>query len=181
MSNPHEHLPAIRALVLSPEVTAPARALLGPRIAVENTFLITKPPRADMEVPPHQDGTNDRLLLDPQRAATVWLALTDATPASGCLRIAPGSQTGGYLPTRRAEAPGRPLTIDAPAPSRWESVPVKAGHGLLMDARLIHTSPPNRTDTPRVGLNIRYAAPGGCRMRDGSAPGHLTPVPAADR
>jgi hypothetical protein len=39
-----------------------------------------------------------------------------------------------------------------------------------MDVRLLHRSGRNCAAQPRIGLNIRYVAPGGVHMRDGSKP-----------
>ena len=48
-----------------------------------------------------------------------------------------------------------------------------------MDVRLLHRSHPNRTTQTRIGLNVRYVAPGAVTVRDGSDL-HLFPV-AGDR
>ncbi|PSK95640.1 phytanoyl-CoA dioxygenase PhyH [Murinocardiopsis flavida] len=182
-ANPHLTLPAIGDLVCSPEVTATARAVIGDALLIENTFLIIKAPGADMVVPPHQDGTNDHLTLDPARAVTLWLALTPASADAGCLRVAPGSHAGGYRRTRRADTPGRPLTIAGPPPGVWTAAPVEAGHGLAMDPRLVHFSPANRTATPRVGLNIRFVTPAGAGCATAPTPptSHPSRPPPGDR
>ncbi|MFJ7148895.1 phytanoyl-CoA dioxygenase family protein [Streptomyces sp. NPDC100445] len=175
LPNPHLAIPEVAELVGTPEITRIVSACIGDELWVENTFLITKPP-GEMTIPPHQDGINSRLVLNPQRSLTVWLAITPATQQTGCLHVSPGSHHGGYRPTEVANLPGKPLTIAGPIPDDWVAVPADAGNGLVMDSRLIHHSPQNRTSTSRVGLNIRYVAPGGITMRDGSQPTHLTPL-----
>ncbi len=138
--------------------------LLGPDIAVENSFLITKRPGLPFAVPPHQDGVNDAIELDPARAVSVWLALTAAPNTAGCLEVVPGSHRHGYLPYTREPGPGprRALTIAPgalPPPAAFTPVPVSAGEAVIFDVRLIHRSGPNTTNRPRLGLNIRYVAP----------------------
>ncbi len=44
-----------------------------------------------------------------------------------------------------------------------------------MHSALMHASGPNTSDAARIGLNVRYVAPGGCLRRDPSCPS-LDPV-----
>jgi ectoine hydroxylase-related dioxygenase (phytanoyl-CoA dioxygenase family) len=136
-------------------------------------------------VPWHQDGVNDRVELDPARSVTVWAALTDATVDSGALEVVPGSWQAGYLPYRREDGPdrdrprhrGRALQTDVPPDSPTTVlVPVPAGQALLMDVRLLHRSGPNTASWPRVGLNLRYVAPGAVTHRTAGTPASLYPV-----
>jgi ectoine hydroxylase-related dioxygenase (phytanoyl-CoA dioxygenase family) len=160
---------AVAGHLLIPHV----QAMIGPAVAVENTFLVIKRPGGRFEVPPHQDGINDWIVLDPARSVAVWLAITDATVENGCLEVAPGSHAAGYLPYGRAAdtGAGTPLTASLEH-AGFAPVPLPAGGGCAMDVRLLHRSRPNRSSTVRVGLNIRYVAPGGLTVRGGSSP-HL--------
>ncbi|WP_435108048.1 phytanoyl-CoA dioxygenase family protein [Nocardiopsis synnemataformans] len=181
LANPHRTTTALARALTHDGLHTHIRAVLGSRVFIENSFVIVKHPGTDMTVPAHQDGTNERLQLDPARALTVWIALSEATTDAGCVHVIAGSHRRGYAPTRRADTAGRPLTLAAPATGPWTAAPVPAGGVLLMDVRTIHYSPPNHTPTPRVGVNVRLVAPGGCLMRDGTAPTHLVPLSAADR
>jgi ectoine hydroxylase-related dioxygenase (phytanoyl-CoA dioxygenase family) len=177
--NPHRDQEWAQSIVRAPRLLGDVRDLLGPNVAVENTFLVVKWPGRDFEVPWHQDGINDRLELDPERSVAVWLALTDARPESGCLRVLPASHRGGYQPyeveAATGAARGRALGVRVADSVRGVPVPVRAGSGLLMDPRLVHSSPSTYGPGARVGLNIRFVAPGAVRMRDGSSPS-LTPL-----
>jgi ectoine hydroxylase-related dioxygenase (phytanoyl-CoA dioxygenase family) len=137
-----------------------------------NAFLITKQPGSDFAVPPHQDGINARLRLDPAASVAVWLAITDATLNNGCLHVVPGSHRSGYLPYERhgeTVEGGRPLTVGQLADElEFVPVPVAGGQACAMDVRLVHRSHPNRSTRPRVGLNVRYVAPGAVTVLDGS-------------
>ncbi|MGW8355204.1 phytanoyl-CoA dioxygenase family protein [Streptomyces wedmorensis] len=177
--NPHLTAEWARHAVRSPALLSAVRRALGPDIAVENTFLVIKWPGRPFEVPWHQDGINDRIVLDPRRSVAAWLALTDADETTGCLRVFPGSQRRGYLPydaepDARA-ARGRALGIAGIDPSEARPLPSQAGDGCLMDVRLVHGSASNTGAGVRIGLNIRFVAPGGCTVRDGSDPS-LYPV-----
>lgn len=172
--NPHAEEDWAQALVRVPRLVNEVQRLIGPSIAVENTFLVVKWPGRDFEVPWHQDGINDRLELDPFRAVTAWVALTDADLTTGCLHVVPGSQRGGYLPYERelatGAARGRALGTRVSPHTRGVPVPVAAGSGVLMDTRLVHRSHSNQGAGARIGLNIRYVAPRGIRRRDDSNP-----------
>ncbi|MFI2300200.1 phytanoyl-CoA dioxygenase family protein [Actinacidiphila glaucinigra] len=172
--NPHLTEEWAQAIVSAPRLVAAVQGVIGPDVAVENTFLVIKWPGADFEVPWHQDGINTRLELDPYRSVAAWVALTDADETTGCLHVVPESQRAGYLPYETEAASGarrgRALGVRVDDSVTQVAVPVRAGSGVLMDTRLLHCSHSNTGTGARVGLNIRYVAPGAIAMRDGSSP-----------
>ncbi|MEU1861828.1 phytanoyl-CoA dioxygenase family protein [Streptomyces gardneri] len=177
--NPHLTAEWARHVVHAPALLNAVRRAIGPDIAVENTFLVIKWPGRPFEVPWHQDGVNDRIVLDPRRSVAAWLALTDADETTGCLCVLPGSQRRGYLPygaePDAGAVRGRALGITGVDPAEARPLPTRAGDGCLMDARLVHGSASNTGAGVRIGLNIRFVAPAGCTVRDGSDPS-LYPV-----
>jgi ectoine hydroxylase-related dioxygenase (phytanoyl-CoA dioxygenase family) len=176
-ANPHLREDWARDLVRSPALVGHVLMLIGADVAVENTYLMVKRPGDGFAVPPHQDGINDRIELDPDRSVAFWVAITEATPVNGCLEVVPGSHSGGYLPYQRAG--GGPLSVGEHARTgEWFAVPLEPGQATALDVRLIHRSGPNAGDRPRIGLNIRYVAPGGLSARDGEPPS-LFPVAGA--
>src|SRR4051812_39657679 len=116
--NPHLTVPDINALVRERAIVNAVAGVIGPNIAIEGGFLLSKQPGADFPVPWHQDGISDRGELDPARAVTLWAALTDATVEAGALEVISGSWKHGYLPYRREPADdsqrGRALMTDVP-------------------------------------------------------------------
>lgn len=179
VKNPHRDAEWARTAVCSPLLLNAVQAAIGPDVAVENTFLVVKWPGSDFEIPWHQDGIDQRIELDPDRSVSAWLAVTDATASNGCLHVVPGSQRLGYLPYGLEEAHGGErgragravgFSCDHSVP-----IPVRAGHVILLDVRLLHRSGPNRDQYVRIGLNVRYVAPGGVRMRDHTSP-QLDPI-----
>lgn len=177
--NPHlEHEWAATA-VSSPLLLDAVRAVVGHEVAVENSFLVMKWPGSEFEVPWHQDGIDARIELDPGRSVAAWLALTDATTATGCLDVIVGSHRRGYLPFGPEVETGRPRgradTVRVDLDGRPISVPVRAGRAVLMDMRLLHRSGSNTGSSVRIGLNVRYVAPGACLRRDPTCPS-LFPV-----
>ncbi|GLW67678.1 hypothetical protein Arub01_59210 [Actinomadura rubrobrunea] len=180
--SPHHRQEWARRAVANPHVLNVVCSLLGPRVAVaEPTLLLVKRP-GRFAVPPHQDGLNGGWHLDPDRAVSVWFAVTDATPANGCVQVVPGSHRGGYRRhVRGADEDGRgaPLTLaDPPPDTAFQPVPLPAGHAVVMDVRLVHRSAPNTTRMARVGLNVCYVAPGGVIVYHGQPP-RLLPVRGA--
>ncbi|MFC9995728.1 phytanoyl-CoA dioxygenase family protein [Nocardia sp. NPDC127526] len=168
VSNAHLTEPWARRLATNPVIVQHVRSLIGDNAAVEHTFMIAKfppePDEVDFLVPPHQDGTDTTFDLDPARSVAVWLAISPAPADAGCLQIAAGSHTRGYLRheyetlLRRA---GRAVTVaDVPktlADTVFTDLPMEAGRGVLFDMRLVHRSGVNKTDGVRIGFNIRYA------------------------
>ena len=172
--NPHLATRWAHAAVRSPGLLSAVQAVIGPAVAVENTFLLVKWPGRAFDVPWHQDGVDEFLELDPARSVTAWLALSDVTEANGCLHVAVGSQSLGYLPTARepehGHARGRSDQAVGFSPATTVPVPLSAGSAVLMDSRLLHRSGSNTQGAPRVGLNVRYAAPGAVLRRAPASP-----------
>ncbi|MCP3817960.1 phytanoyl-CoA dioxygenase family protein [Streptomyces sp. A3M-1-3] len=170
--------------VRSPGLLSAVQELIGEAGAVENTFLMIKWPGREFSVPWHQDGTNRRMQLDPEKSVAAWLAITDATTVNGCLQVIPGSHAAGYLPNDREESNarrGKALGVqDMPngAHDRGVWLPLDAGQACLMDVRLLHRSDSNRTAGTRIGLNIRYVAPGAIRSSGPHSP-NLYPLTGA--
>ncbi|MEV0535492.1 phytanoyl-CoA dioxygenase family protein [Kitasatospora sp. NPDC050463] len=178
--NPHLDTDWAKAAVRAPLLLTAVQALIGPDVAVENTFLVVKWPDHTFEVPWHQDGIDARVELDPDRSVSAWLAISDATLDNGCLHAVPGSQRFGYLPfSSEAETGaerGRADEATGFTAATATALPLPAGSALLMDSQLLHRSGTNTATGARVGLNIRYVAPGGIRRRDPQSP---SPDPVA--
>lgn len=72
-----------------------AELLLGEPAVLKNVQYFSKPPRENRPTPPHQDGRY--FMIEPLRAATLWLALDAADESNGCVRYVSGSH---WLPLR---------------------------------------------------------------------------------
>ena len=84
--------------------------------------------------------------------STIWM-LTPFGPETGGTYIIPGSHRTDDNPSA-AGITG--IDPDAPYPTETQ-VSGPAGSVLLYDSRLWHAVPPNRSDTPRVAIIVRYA------------------------
>jgi ectoine hydroxylase-related dioxygenase (phytanoyl-CoA dioxygenase family) len=164
-TNLHLYFGWAAELVSSPSLLDEVAAVIGNDIGVENSFLLIKPPNSEFGVPPHQDGINRRIVLPPEESVSAWLSITEATEENGCLRVFPGSHTVGYLDYGVADSNskslsgGRPLELtDAPSPETGHLVPLASGEAAIFSVCLVHDSGPNRSNSDRIGLNVRFVA-----------------------
>lgn len=158
-------LPAAGPLVPSPPLDLPAldalaaEVLGGPVVVFGTTFLV-KPAGDGLPALWHQDGHPWQERLGSAAAVTAWVALDPSTPASGGLRVVPGSH---HLPARplrpNAELPSLfgaeldPALVDDAAAVDLVLAP---GDASLHHPNLVHGSGPNRSDHPRRALAVRY-------------------------
>ncbi|HET9691705.1 MAG TPA: phytanoyl-CoA dioxygenase family protein [Acidimicrobiales bacterium] len=139
-------------------LAALAAAMLGAPVACFAATYVVKPAGVGMPTRWHQDAPAWAARLEGRPAATVWLALTDADEANGCLEVVPGSHLGPLLPL---EAHGGEPSIFGvasvgPLPGPPEALPATAGDAIVVDARLLHAAGPNRSAGDRVALALRY-------------------------
>jgi ectoine hydroxylase-related dioxygenase (phytanoyl-CoA dioxygenase family) len=137
-------------------------AILGPDVLVQSGRLLCKYPHDNSFVGWHQDGCYSGLNMFP--SLTAWIALTDATPDNGCLRVIPGSHRSGVVPhietyasnnlTNHGEEVSVPFDKD-----RAVDVVLEAGEMSLHHVNTIHGSEANRSETTRIGFSISYVTP----------------------
>jgi ectoine hydroxylase-related dioxygenase (phytanoyl-CoA dioxygenase family) len=179
--SPHLHERWAQRAASATGLVASVRALLGQVVAIEHSFGMIKWPGQSFVVPWHQDGLDEHLQLDPAHALSAWLALTDAPIEAGCLQVLPGSHRQGYRRHHPESSPGagRGRAGEIPDLDARAAVPVplRAGQALVFDVALIHSSPTNHAGFARLGLNVRYVAPGGIVRGDPRKP---QPIPIRD-
>jgi non-heme Fe2+,alpha-ketoglutarate-dependent halogenase len=136
--------------------------IIGPNILLWDSTFIIKEPGDGKYVSWHQDLTYWG--LEPDDVVSIWLALSPATPQSGCMRMIPGSHRVGRMEHVPTFAPGNVL-------SRGQTIDVELDERQAVDAALqpgqmsmhhgwtFHASHPNRSGDRRIGLNMNLAAP----------------------
>ena len=156
----HLLFPWIDELIRHPAVLAAVEDLIGPDLLVYHLTMWIKEPGDDAFVSWHQDGTY--FGLDPaDQHVTAWVALTDSTPATGCVMVIPGShrlgqvvhtshRTAANLLSNGQEAD---VAVDA---TRAVPLVVRAGEFSLHHTHLLHSSAPNHGRDRRVGIGISY-------------------------
>ena len=111
----------------------------------------------------HQDsavGTEDG---DNTEVLTVWIAISDATIANGCMYAAAGSHKG--KPKVR-HCPGREHASEIFVPDadlsgyRLQPLEVGAGGLVLLSAHIVHGAGPNTSEEVRFSFDLRYQKTG---------------------
>jgi phytanoyl-CoA hydroxylase len=112
--------------------------------------------------PWHQDSFY--FPFEPARPVVgVWLAVTEATLANGCLHVLPGSQTEPvhtHVLDRRPGANYGYFEIDDHDMAAAEPVLMHPGDLLVFDSHLMHRSTDNESDGIRAAMVYHYAAAG---------------------
>src|SRR5262245_14794364 len=88
----HYHERPIYDLCTAPALVDVMEQLLGPDLVLLYSHIMSKPP-GGLRVAWHQDGPYWHR-VEPKIAVTAWIALDDATPENGCMRVIPGSHRG---------------------------------------------------------------------------------------
>jgi len=135
--------------------------LIGPDILCWSSVFWVKEARSESFVSWHQDLTYWG--LDNDATVSVWVALSDASEAAGCMSVIPGSHREIFehaetyaennLLTR-----GQELTIDVGA-RETAAMPLCAGQASIHNGRSAHGSGPNQTDDRRIGISFQYMPP----------------------
>src|SRR5439155_6292809 len=117
--------------------------------------------KGDTHVAPwHQDAGVTWADADPYFILTVWIPLVDATPENGCMEILPGLVGMGLLPHHTQTGVGTTVVPEHLPNTEPVALPVKRGGVILMHKEIPHRSTPNRTDTVRWSMDLRYQKTG---------------------
>jgi ectoine hydroxylase-related dioxygenase (phytanoyl-CoA dioxygenase family) len=135
-----------------------AELFVGPNIALFASHYISKPPGEGMPVLWHQDGSY--WPLEPMEVVTLWLAVDDALPENGCMRVIPGTHRMDLVALHRNTEVPNVLSsqIDPALVNEAEAVDLvlKAGGVSVHHPNIIHGSNANTSSRRRCGLTIRY-------------------------
>lgn len=135
-----------------------AEQFIGPDIALFASHYISKPPFDGQPVLWHQDGCY--WPLEPMEVVTLWLAVDDATPENGCMRVIPGTHRMQLQELKPREDVANVLNseIDPARVDETHAVDVilKAGDVSVHHPNIIHGSNANTSPHRRCGLTIRY-------------------------
>jgi ectoine hydroxylase-related dioxygenase (phytanoyl-CoA dioxygenase family) len=142
-----------------PEILDEVCQLIGGDVALWNCSFFAKPARVGSRTPWHQDG--EYWPIRPLATCTAWIAIDEATPENGCLRVIPGSHRSQQLARHQQnDAPGLALNLELDAEQFDESqardIVLEPGQISYHDVFLYHGSEPNFSDRPRRGMTLRY-------------------------
>jgi ectoine hydroxylase-related dioxygenase (phytanoyl-CoA dioxygenase family) len=149
-------------LALQRRVVDAVSGLLGEDVVVWGSLILSKPPNDPGFVAWHQDGAYAGFLGDAP-AVSAWIALSDSTIESGCMRVVPGSHRERLEHAVR-NAPLNMLShgqeIAAVVDEREAvDVQLRAGEMSLHHVDIIHGSNANHSSWTRTGFIVRYSTP----------------------
>ena len=154
----HLVFPFLVELARDPAILDAVEDVLGPDILVYLSAFWFKGAGDASFVSWHQDSAYYG--LDPHTEATVWLALSDSTPESGCVRVIPGTHKGEEFVHEETYAADNLLSrgqslgdIDE---TKAADLVLRAGQFSIHHEKLIHGSEPNRSDYRRMGMSFIY-------------------------
>lgn len=161
--NAHVVMPMAVQIAQDPTVLNIVSSILGPDVLIYSVEFFVKEPRTKHIVSMHQDltywglGAVDGLL-------TAWIALSPATPASGCMDFVAGSHKNAILPhedtfdDNNLLSRGQEVKVDV-APDDKTAIEIHPGQMSLHHGLTIHGSGPNTSDDRRIACVVRYARP----------------------
>jgi len=159
----HYVLPLAAEIARHPQILDAVEAVLGPDLLVWSAEFITKEAGTTSIVSWHQDLTYWGMGAT-EHEVTAWLALSPATPESGCMRFMPGSHHQDLVAHHDTFAEnnllsrGQEIAVEV---DEAEAVPVilQPGQISLHHGRMFHASGPNRSADRRIAVVIRYITP----------------------
>lgn len=161
--NAHLVLPMAHAIGAEPAILDVVEGILGPNLLIYGVEFFIKEPRTKQIVTMHQDltywgfGAIDGMV-------TVWLALSPATRASGCMDFVRGSHKNPILPHADTFAEnnllsrGQEVQVEV-RPEDKVAIELMPGQISLHHGLTIHGSGPNLSDDRRIAAVIRYVTP----------------------
>jgi len=161
--NAHMVMPLAHRIGADPRLLDVVEGILGPNIMIYAVEFFIKEPKTTQKVSMHQDLTYWGLGAT-QGLVTAWLALSPATPASGCMQFVKASHKNPILPHEDTFAAdnllsrGQEVRVDV---AEKDKVPIEIhpGQVSLHHGLTIHGSGPNTTDDRRIAAVIRYCKP----------------------
>ncbi len=155
-------IPFVDEITRLDPVLNPVKKILGPDILVWNASFFIKEPRTTDFVSWHQDLTYWG--LTDSHEVTAWIALSEASIASGCMKFIPGTHAGHIVEHRDTFASNNLLSRGQELAVKVDeadavNVLLQPGEMSLHHGRLFHGSNHNQSDDRRIGLAIRYITP----------------------
>jgi non-heme Fe2+,alpha-ketoglutarate-dependent halogenase len=158
-SMPYLLLPWAARLARDPRILDKVEDLLGPDILIFTSTFFIKEPHSPTIAAWHQDSTYYG--LEPKEEVTVWVALTEASEAAGCMealsfqgrprQLSHVSRVVKNSVNRAGQVITEPLDDGAAA-----AMPLRAGWFSMHHGLCPHRSGPNTSSHRRIGLGLNY-------------------------
>ncbi len=153
-------VPWIDDLTRRAELVEPIGQLLGPDLVCWNASFRIKRNDGRHHAGWHQD--TKYIDLQPP-GAIAFIALSDCSPAAGCVCAIPGTHRGPILAHEDTGNPDSILTrgqyiTEAIEEDRAVDLALRPGEAALFDHGIVHGSGPNTTGERRIGMILGYFA-----------------------
>lgn len=148
----------------TPAVLDAVQSILGPDLLAWSCELFIKEPNTPKIVSWHQDLTYWGM-GETDEQVTAWIALSAATPASGCMKFVAGSHNNSIVEHRdtfhadNLLSRGQEIAVEVDEADASDVI-LQPGEMSLHHGRMFHASGPNRSGDRRIGVAIRYVTPG---------------------
>jgi len=147
--------PLFKEAARTPRLTRALQEIFGDSVVFMNDKLVFKNASTDFGSPWHQDYS----YWHGSHKLSVWIALDDADPANGCLRIVPGSHLSTVSHDGQAtDDLGFVHRLDEKDidPARIVDLPASKGDAIVFHDLLLHASYPNTSGADRWALISTY-------------------------
>ncbi len=146
--------PYTSASVQDANVVAVLQQLLGPNVEFLSVKAVFKNAKTTFNSPWHQDW----FYWQGSNKISIWIALDDATPENGCLRMVPGSQQKVFEMATVEDAKGfnRRVTDEALQGLPIDTLPVHRGDAVFFHDLALHSSCPNTNGKERWSAIATY-------------------------
>jgi non-haem Fe2+, alpha-ketoglutarate-dependent halogenase len=158
-SMPYLLLPWAAALARDPRILDRVEDLLGPDILIFTSTFFIKEPHSPTIAAWHQDSTYYG--LEPKEEVAVWVALTEASAAAGCMealsfhgrprQLGHVSRVVKNSVNRASQVITEPFDDSAPV-----AMPLRPGWFSMHHGLCPHRSGPNTSSHRRIGLGFNY-------------------------
>lgn len=166
----HLPFPFLCEVIAHPRLLDAVEDIIGPDILCWGSSFFQKEAHDPGFVSWHQDSAYYG--IEPPDTLTAWLAISDSTLVSGCMKFIPGTHDKGiygHAELKSAEnLLSRGQTILGVEEDRAVPMVLRAGQFSFHKEDCVHGSAPNRSDDRRIGLSIHYVAP---TVRETAFPG----------
>ena len=147
-------------LARHPKIAGALQDAIGPNVILMFCAVWSKHPGGSKFVSWHQDGAYNP--FDKNDGATAWIALTDSTPETGCVKMIPGTHTSGFLHhDERYDADNlvsRGQTVACVDETQAVDLAMRAGQFSIHHEMVVHGSGQNCGEGRRVGVSFSCVA-----------------------
>jgi ectoine hydroxylase-related dioxygenase (phytanoyl-CoA dioxygenase family) len=156
---PYLVLPWAAKLACDPRILDAVEDLLGPDLLIYTSTFFIKEPHSPTIAAWHQDSTYYG--LEPKEEITVWIALSEASEAAGCMEAlsfngAPRQLRHVSRVVKNSVNRASQVIVEPLDESRPVAMPLAAGSFSMHHGLCPHRSGPNNSSHRRIGLGLNY-------------------------